>query len=231
MSEPVIFVVDPDAETRGGIAAALQRRFGADYRIESDEDPTSAIDRLERACERGDSVALVIAAVSTTDTTALEWLGRVHDLCPWAARCALINYGDPQAYPVVRQAVALGRFDTWLLKPVGDPEDRLYPLVAEILGRWARTTRPRVPIVTIVGERWARRSHELRDLFERASLPYTFCAHDDDEGRRRLEEVGHTGALPAVIFGARASPTRRTPRSRACWAPTRIRSAASTISW
>jgi thioredoxin reductase (NADPH) len=209
MSESVIFVVDPDAETRAGIATALQRRFGADYRIETDEDPTSALDRLERACEGGDSVALVIAAVSTTDTTALEWLARVHDLCPWASRCALINYGDPHAYPVVRQAVALGRFDTWLFKPVGDPEERLYPLVAEILGRWARTTRPPVPIVIIVGERWARRSHELRDLFERASLPYAFCAHDDDEGRRRLEEVGHAGALPAVIFGARclADPT------------------------
>src|SRR5262249_58517694 len=134
---------------------------------------------------------------------------RVHELCPWASRCALLNYGDPQAYPIVRQAVALGRFDTWLVKPLGDPEERLYPLVAEMLGRWTRMTRPRTPVVTIVGEQWARRSHELRDLFGRASLPYAFCAHDGDEGRRRLDDVGHAGALPAVIFGGQclADPT------------------------
>jgi thioredoxin reductase (NADPH) len=209
VSEPIIFVVDPDAEALAAVAAALRRRFGADYRIETHDNPSSAVGRLEQACALGESVALVIAAVATTDTTALEWLARVHELCPWAARCALLNYGDPQAYPVVRRAVALGRFDTWLFKPLGQPEEHLYPLVAEMLGRWTRTTRPRVPVVTIVGEQWARRSHELRDLFERASLPYAFCAHDCDEGRRRLEEVGHAGALPAVIFGTQclADPT------------------------
>jgi thioredoxin reductase (NADPH) len=209
VSEPIIFVVDPDAEALAGVAVALQRRFGADYRIETDDNPSSAVGHLEQACAHGESVALVIAAVATTDTTALEWLARVHELCPWAARCALLNYGDPQAYPVVRQAVALGRFDTWLFKPLDQPEAHLYPLVAEMLGRWTRTTQPRAPVVTIVGEQWARRSHELRDLFERASLPYAFCAHDGDEGRRRLDEVGHAGALPAVIFGTQclADPT------------------------
>ena len=209
MSEPIIFVVDPDAEALAGVETALQRRFGADYRIETDTNPSSAVGRLEQACARGESIALVIAAVSTTDTTALDWLARVHELCPWASRCALLSWGDPQAYPVVRQAIALGRFDTWLVKPLGDPEERLYPLVAEILGLWVRTTRPSIPVVTIVGEQWARRSHELRDLFERASLPYAFCAHDGDEGRRRLGEIGHAGRLPAVIFGGQclADPT------------------------
>ena len=201
MAQPIIFVVDPDPQALAWVAAALQRRFGADYRIETDDTPAAAIIRLEQACRDGEDVALVIAAVASTDTTALEWLAHVHDLCPWASRCALMSYGDPQAYPVIRRALALGRFDAWLLKSLGDPEERFYPLIAEILGSWARTTRPRVPIVTIVGERWARRSHELRDLFERASLPYEFCAHDDDEGRRRLREVGHAGALPAIIFG------------------------------
>jgi hypothetical protein len=45
---------------------------------------------------------------------------------------------------VVRRALALGQVDTNLLKPLGDPEERLYPVVGEILGSWARTTRPRV---------------------------------------------------------------------------------------
>lgn len=68
MAEPIIFVVDPDPEALAWIATALQRRFGADYRIETDDNPASAIMRLEQACERGDSVALVIGGAP------FEWL-------------------------------------------------------------------------------------------------------------------------------------------------------------
>jgi thioredoxin reductase (NADPH) len=200
MTEPILFVVNDDAATLAAVASALERRFGADYRILTDCCPTSALARLGRACEEGQPVALVLAGVSTGELTALEWLGRVRDLCPRASRCALISYGDGPTYPVVRRALVLGQIDTYLLVPLGDPEERLYPTVSEILGSWARATRPSVPVVTIVGERWSPRSHELRDLLQRASVPYEFCAHDGDEGRRRLEQAGHTGARPAVIF-------------------------------
>jgi hypothetical protein len=46
-----------------------------------------------------------------------------------------VSYGDGPTYPVVRHA--LGPIDTYLFKPLGDPEERLYPV--EILGAWART--------------------------------------------------------------------------------------------
>jgi thioredoxin reductase (NADPH) len=61
----------------------------------------------------------------------------------------------------------------------------------------------RQAIVLVVGERWAHRCHELRDVLERSSVPYEFHPHDSEVGRRLLEEAGHTGSLPAVIFGDR----------------------------
>ena len=103
----------------------------------------------------------------------------------------------------MRRAFVLGQLDTYLLKPWGDPEERLYPVVSEILGSWARSVRPRVALLHIVGERWAPRSHEMRDLLERSSFPYRFYSHDSDEGQRLLRDGGHAGGLPAVIFGDR----------------------------
>jgi thioredoxin reductase (NADPH) len=200
MREPILFVVDEDPEARAAVAAALDRRFGADYRILTEGSPASALERLGRACQQGEPVALVLAGVSTAEMTGLDWLARVHDLCPRAARCALISYGEGPTYPVVRRALVLGQLDSYMLKPIGDPEDRLYPIVSEMLGSWARATRPRVPVLRIVGDGWAHRSHELRDLMERASVPYQFCPHDAEEGRRLLAERGHAGPLPAVIF-------------------------------
>src|SRR5689334_19135557 len=200
MSRPILLVVDDDQQSLAAVAAALERRFGADYQVLTEASPAAALERLEYVCELGRPVAMVLAGVCTADANSLQWLARVQELCPRAARCALISYGDAPTYPVIRRALVAGQLETSLFKPIGDPEVQLYPMVSEILGAWARATRPRVPVLRIVGERWAHRSHELRDILERASVPYEFCAHDCDQGRQLLAEFGHAGALPAVIF-------------------------------
>jgi len=158
MPDPILLLVDDDPETLASLASALERRFGADYRVLTERSPTSALARLEQACERGEDVALVVAHLWAPEMTGLDLLARVHDLCPRASRCVLVSYGDGPAYQHVRRAFVLGQLDTYLLKPWGDPEERLYPVVSEILGSWARSVRPRVALLHIVGERWAPRS-------------------------------------------------------------------------
>jgi len=37
MPEPIILVIEDDPESRVSVAAALERRFGADYRILTDD--------------------------------------------------------------------------------------------------------------------------------------------------------------------------------------------------
>src|SRR4029453_426953 len=145
-------------------------------------------------------LALVIADLWTPEMSGLDCLTRVREACPKAARCALISYGDPEGFALVNRALAMGQLDSFLIKPCDDPEERLYPVVREILGRWARSSRPRVPLLKIVGERWSPKCHEMRDLLERSGLPFGFYSHDSDEGRRLLEETGHTGRLPRVVF-------------------------------
>ncbi|HEY3065392.1 MAG TPA: FAD-dependent oxidoreductase [Methylomirabilota bacterium] len=200
MPEPILFVVDDDPATLEPLAAVLARRFGADYRILTDVSPESALARIEDACERGEKVALVIADLWTSGIIGMDWLERLRDLCPGVGRCVLVGFGDAAAYPVVRRSFALGQIDTYLLKPWGNPEDRLYPVVSELLSRWARAVLPRVPVLRIVGDRWALRCHEIRDALARNSVPCEFLAHDSVEGQQLLDEVGHAGRLPAVIF-------------------------------
>jgi thioredoxin reductase (NADPH) len=193
MSDPVVFVVDEDPETLASMVAALERRFGLEYRILADSSPVTALARVAEICGQGETIALLAA-------TDFDWLAQAHELCPHAARCVLVTLGEVGRAQRVRQALVLGQADTYLLKAFGDPEERLYPVVSEILGRWVRTTRPRLPILWIVGERWAARSHELRDLSERSTVPYAFYAHDSEEGQRLLQRIGHTGHLPVVVF-------------------------------
>ncbi|HKZ04615.1 MAG TPA: FAD-dependent oxidoreductase [Methylomirabilota bacterium] len=193
MTEPILFVVHDDRDTLATLATALERRFAPDYQVIATDDAEAALARLGAACEGGEPVALVIAG-------SLAWLAAAQDLCPRAARCVIIGYGEGETYAPVRRALVLGQVDTYVLTPLGDPEERLYPVVGEILSRWARSARPRVPIVRIIGDRWARRCHELKDLLERASVPYEFHSREGKEGRAHLERAAHAGGFPAVLF-------------------------------
>jgi thioredoxin reductase (NADPH) len=205
MPDPIIFVVDHDPEILKCLAEALERRFGADYRILTDCSPTAALSRLEQSCARGEPVALVMADIWTSEMSGLEWLERSREACPKASRCVLVGWGDEQGFAQVRRALVSGQVETFLIRPCDDPEERLYPVVSEILGRWSRANRPRTaPVLRIVGERWSQRSHEIRDLLERAGIAYGFHAQDSVEGLRLLQEAGHAGRLPAVVFGGRA---------------------------
>jgi thioredoxin reductase (NADPH) len=200
MDKPILFLVDDEPDVLASLAAALERRFGADYRIVTDPSPASALGRLEGARDRGEEVALLVADQWMPEMTGIEWLARARELCPGASRCVLVSWGDPESDPLVRRALTLGRVDTYLLKPWGRPEDRLYPVVGELLGGRARLAQSPTEIWRIVGEQWAPRCHEMRDLSERIGIPYGFYAHDSDHGRRLLHEVGHAGRLPVVIF-------------------------------
>ncbi|HKC96632.1 MAG TPA: FAD-dependent oxidoreductase [Methylomirabilota bacterium] len=205
MHEPIIFVIDRDPDILKCIAGALERRFGADYKVLTECSPTAALARLGEACGRGEQVALVIADIWTSEMSGLEWLERAREACPKAARCVLVGWGDYKGFAQVRRALVTGQVETFLIRPCTDPEERLYPVVGEILGRWARAHRPPVaPVLRIIGERWSKRCHEIRDLLERAGIAYDFRPNDSEGGQQILEEVGHTGALPAVIFGAQA---------------------------
>ena len=73
--------------------------------------------------------------------------------------------------------------------------------MTEQLAEWSRSQEPEIVAVTIVGRRWEERSHELRDIFTRASVPFRFEEPTTDQGRAELAEMGLDGSrLPAIRF-------------------------------
>src|SRR5438067_1976847 len=106
MAEPILFVVDADPAVLASLAAVLERRFGADYRILTDASPASALARIEQACGRGEKVALLVADLWTSETGGPEWFVRLRELCPGAGRCVLVRFGDAPAYYDLRRVLA-----------------------------------------------------------------------------------------------------------------------------
>ena len=90
----------PDGPEVSAFLAALERRFGADYRIVTDPSSTSALERLDRARDRGEEGALLVADQWMPEMTGIEWSTRTRELYPRASRCVMV----PRYYAWIRSS-------------------------------------------------------------------------------------------------------------------------------
>jgi thioredoxin reductase (NADPH) len=203
---PVLFIVDADPQARVVAESALARRFGPDYRVLAAGTPQDALTALQRLADQGDEVALVAADLRLPSMDGVEFLERAHALHPRSWRVLLVamdRYHTRVPFTelaTLQRATALGRIDFSVVKGRVTPEEWLYPQIQEALTAWTITHRPGHVVYRIVGEQWAPRSHELRDLLTRNSVPFEFCAADSEAGQQLIKDLAiDVRRLPAVI--------------------------------
>jgi thioredoxin reductase len=72
--------------------------------------------------------------------------------------------------------------------------------VQEALSAWTITHRPHHVVYRIVGEQWAPRSHDLREVLSRNGVPFAFYPVDSPQGQQLLHDFSvDTAQLPALI--------------------------------
>jgi len=143
----------------------------------------------------------VLADQWLPEATGTEFLARVRELHPAARRVLLITWGDQASSEPILRATVLGHIDAYVVKPGTPPDEHFHRFVTEQLDEWGRSNLPGLEVVRVVGEEWAARSHELRELLGRNGVPFGFYPADGREGQRLLEEAGAAGkARPAVVL-------------------------------
>ena len=198
---PLILVVSADEDVQQGLVRDIARRFSADYTVAAVASAEAARDRLDSRIAAGGRTALVIADERLSDPSPTDFLLQVRRLDPQAKRILLIRRGNwSSGHPIV-SGMALGQIDYHLFDPWAPLEQILYPSIGEFLAAWNTSQDAPMAAVRIVGHRSAARSHEVRDLLTRASVPYWFFAPDTDGGRQVLAEAGADGTrLPVMHF-------------------------------
>ena len=200
MAKPVVLLAD-GSRMRGRVEAELRKRYGADYQVIVTGSTEEAVDVLGRLRDDGSQVALVLADRQLPGMTGTELLARVRQLHPPARRALLISWGDRSSMEAVAEATVLGDLDAYAVTPGTPPDERFHQVITEQLGEWGRSNLPGLEVVRVVGEPWAARSHELRELLGRNGVPFGFYPAGGPEAQRLLEEAGAAGtALPAVVM-------------------------------
>ncbi len=199
-NRPYIMVIDDEPQALTAMLDALARRFGGDYQVVSQLQPTTALSELEKIKQDGNQVALIIADQWMPEMTGVEFLQQAHTVHPNAQRALAVAWGDKEASSIILQACSFGQMENYILKPWFPPEVHLYPLVEEFLSDWVRENRPMMELVRIIGEDPSPRALEISIFFERNGIPCGLYSADSSTGKEFLQQAGEDGnRLPVVI--------------------------------
>ncbi|MBJ6763415.1 FAD-dependent oxidoreductase [Myxococcaceae bacterium JPH2] len=199
MAKPVILAVDDDPEVLRAVERDLRRHYGRDYRILGADRGEAGLEALHQLQLRGDAVALFLVDQRMPGLTGVEFLERARALYDDAKRVLLTAYADTQA---AIHAINEVRLDHYLLKPWEPPEERLYPVVTDLLEDWQANHRPAFEGIRVLGNRWSPRSHVLKDFLGSNQIPYQWLDVEvSAEGRALLARASEgVEKLPLVLF-------------------------------
>ena len=198
-SKPAIIAIDDDATVLRSVERDLRARYADDYRIVAASSGAEALEVVGELTRRGDAVALFLSDQRMPVMTGIEFLREALTLQPDAKRVLLTAYADTEVAITAINDIGL---DHYILKPWDPPEERLYPVLDDLLTDWQAGHQPTFEGLRLLAGRWAPRGHEIRDFLTRNQVPYAWLDPGDDEGARlaaTLEEPVDPSA-PIVIL-------------------------------
>jgi thioredoxin reductase (NADPH) len=183
---PAIVAVDDEPGVLAAVSRDLRRGFGDRYRILRAGSGPQALEILREVLRRGDQVALLIADQRMPVMAGTEYLVEARKLVPDAKRVLLTAYADTEAAIVAINDVAL---DYYLLKPWDPPEEQLFPVLEDLLTTWEAGAALEAGGVRVIGHRFSKESHDLRDFLARNRVPARWLDVERDADARTLLDV------------------------------------------
>jgi thioredoxin reductase (NADPH) len=196
---PAIVAVDDEPPVLAAVARDLRRGFGERFRILRAGSGAEALELLRDLRTRGDQVAMLIADQRMPAMPGTQYLQEARKLVPDAKRVLLTAYADTEAAIAAINDVAL---DYYLLKPWDPPEEQLFPVVEDLLTTWESGAALAAGGVRVIGHRFSKESHDLRDFLVRNRVPARWLDVERDGEARELLRVAGVDAdrLPVVLL-------------------------------
>lgn len=200
MAKPVVLTVDDDPEVLQAVSRDLRHQYGDRFRVVRAESGIAALDVIQQLKLRNEPVALFLVDQRMPQMGGVEFIEQAKDVFPIAKRVLLTAYADTDA---AIQSINSARLDYYLLKPWDPPEERLYPVLDDLLDDWIAAFRPPFEGIRVVGNRWSPFSHQVKDFLARNQIPYQWLDIELEPEAAKLVEYAEADGrqhLPLVLF-------------------------------
>src|SRR4051795_10518861 len=197
--KPAIVAVDDEPAVLAAVARDLRRGFGDRYRILRATSGAEALDLLKQIRARGEQVALLVADQRMPGLSGTDYLVQARAIVPEAKRVLLTAYADTEA---AISAINDVHLDYYLLKPWDPPEEQLYPIVEDLLTTGEAGAAGGAGGVRVIGHRFSKETHDLRDFLARNRVPGRWLDVERDGEARELLTVAGVDSenLPVALM-------------------------------
>jgi thioredoxin reductase (NADPH) len=200
MAKPILLAIDDDTSVLAAVVEDLRRHYGQEYRILRAASGLAALDMCRQLIERKETVSLFLSDQRMPGMSGVEFLQQAMTLYPEAKRVLLTAYADTEA---AIRAINSAKIHYYLNKPWDPPEEKLYPVLDDLLEAWKVRYRPPYEGIQVIGTRWSPSDHAVRDFLSRNRIEYKWLDPQGNEvAQKLLQEKGLDDArLPVVMFG------------------------------
>jgi len=199
MVNPIILTVDDDVQVSNAIERDLKSQFGSAYKIIKTLSGSEALETVKQLKLRNDQIALFLTDQRMPEMDGTEFLEQAIKIYPKARRVLLTAYADTDT--AIDSINKLG-LDYYLLKPWDPPEEKLYPMLGDLLNDWQLNNPPPFEGIRVVGYPWNPASHQVKNFLARNNVPYQWLdIEKNEEASRLLKLAGHPAPeLPYLVF-------------------------------
>ncbi|MEP6681954.1 MAG: FAD-dependent oxidoreductase [Parafilimonas sp.] len=198
MNLPIIFVVDDDQQVLRAITRDLKNKFRQDYRVLSTSSAKEILSSLLELKNKGEAVAMFISDQRMPEIEGVDFLTQAMDFYDDAKKVLLTAYSDTDA---AIKAINTVKLDYYLTKPWDPPEEKLYPVINDLLDDWQNDFHPDFKGIKLIGYQFSPKSHEIKEFLSGNLIPYQWLDANSEEGEQlmQLNNVA-TKDLPLMFF-------------------------------
>jgi len=199
MKLPFIILVDDDEHVLRAIQRDIRNEYRNDYRVAATESAMEALELIKELKLKNETVALFISDQRMPEMEGVTFLEKAKEIYPDAKMVLLTAYSDIEA---AIKAINNVKLDYYLLKPWNPPEEKLFPVVNDLLEDWQAFYKPDHEGIRIIGFQWSPKSHRLKEFLSGNLIPYLWMdAESNEEAEKYIASAKVThDDLPLVIL-------------------------------
>ena len=199
MKLPFIIIIDDDSQVLRAIQRDVRNKFREEYKILATESALEALEAVKELKLKNETVALFISDQRMPEMEGTAFIEKAMESFPEAKKILLTAYSDIEA---AIKAINTLKLDFYLLKPWNPPEEKLYPVITDLLDDWQNSFIPEFEGIKIIGYQWSPLSHKLKDFLTGNLIPYKWFdveLNKDAEELLNIHKI-ESNELPAVLF-------------------------------